>query len=741
MNRVPFLMNCMGFSLALFCSGLGGSSHAVGNPISEGSPPPILEARGDRHPAVNCVYPEAAFWHAGKGGRLIDVTKPPFSAKGDGKTDDTGALIAALNFVTRSRFPVFTFRNYREGSFILYLPNGIYLVSDTVARSLPVLVGAPPYDKYDQHWVMTDEELNNKDLFPVGRYSNEQNDSIIILGQSREETIIRLRDHCPGFGAGQSRAVLACCRLKCGSNVNLNNALENLTIDTGRGNPGAAGLRWNSSNAGVLRNMTIQSADGTGVAGLMCDVRNVQGLVEDITIIGYDDGLSLTADSATVVTLEHASFTNQRRSAIRLASCSRLAARDVVTDGAPTALRVESYSHAVVIDSTFRGKPDASSAIELANGHLFARDLTAAGYRTAVAQNGQTVVEPLRVDEYVSGSTLSTEAGRPAHSLRLPVEDSPRILHESNLANWANVDEFGALGDGVADDTEAIQRAMDSGKPAILFPKVAYTINGTVAIPRTVRQISCLYGCTLRALAADTAMFRVAEDSPDPLWVQQNINVGGLFLDHEAQRTVVLEDAVCFFPFVFGHPSSPQMFPWKLAMPDLRSNNWRLYRNTTPAGAPKRVFINNAVGFAPGGPEGKDAVENVVAWCRQVNTEHYEIDFAFRRSTVWMLGFKSEIGGTHFSAAVGTRMEVLGGLYYQGGPNTAPVVIAKDASVCLTMTACSGGNPSETILEDTKKGKTSVIGLNACPPMHPQVKTMPLIPLLVNYRSQDENGE
>ena len=499
MNRVQFLMECMGVSLALICSGFCGSAQTVGNGTGEGTPPPIREVRGDRHPAVNCVYPEAAFWHAGKGGRLIDVTKPPFSAKGDGKTNDTGALIAALNFVVRSQFPVYTFRNYREGSFILYLPNGTYLVSDTVARSLPVLVGAPPYDKYDQHWVMTDEELNNKDVFPVGRYSNEQNDSIIILGQSREKTTIRLRDNCPGFGEGQSKAVVACCRLKCGSNVNLNNAIENLTIDTGRGNPGAAGLRWNASNAGVLRNMTIRSADGVGVAGLMCDVRNVQGLVEDVTIVGFDQGLSLTADAATVVTLEHASFTNQRCNAIRLASCSRLAARDVVTVGAPTALRVESYSHAVVTDSAFRGRPDASSAIELANGHLFARDITAAGYRTAVTQDGRTVVEPRHVDEYVSSPTLSTEAGRPARSLRLPVEDSPRILHEANLANWANVDEFGARGDGTADDTEAIQRAMNSGKPAILFPKVAYVINGTVAVPRTVRQISFLYGCTLRA--------------------------------------------------------------------------------------------------------------------------------------------------------------------------------------------------------------------------------------------------
>jgi hypothetical protein len=723
-------------SIGVLLALLGSRQAVSGGERREDIPSVTCDTRGDRQPAVNCVYPEAAFWHAGRGGRLIDVTKPPFSAKGDGTTDDTGALIAAINFVTRSRVPVFTFRNYREGSFILYLPNGTYLVSDTVACSLPVLVGAPPYDNYVQHWVMTDEELSNQKVFPVGRYSNEQNDSVIILGQSREGTVLRLRDNCPGFGAGQCKAVLSCSRLKCGSNVNLNNVLENLTIDTGRGNPGAAGLRWNASNAGVLRNMTVRSADGAGLAGFLCDVRNVQGLVEDVTVVGFDEGLSLTAGAATVVTLEHATFTNQRSVAVRLANCSRIAARDVVTGSVPTALRVESCSHAVVMDSNFRGSPEASSAIELVDGHLFARDITAAGYKCAVSSNGHVVVEPPAVDEYVSSAVLSTETGDPARSLHLPVENSPRLLHEANVSNWASVDEFGAVGDGVVDDTGAIQRAMDSGRPAVLFPKVAYAIHGTVAVPRTVRQISFLYGCALRAVATDQAMFRVAEDSPDPLWFQQCITVGGLLLDHSARRTVVLEDAVCFFPFIFGHPSAPQMFPWKVALPDFRSNNWRLYRNASPEGPPKRVFVNNAVGFAAGGAEGKDAVENVAAWCRQVNTEHYEIDFAFRRSDVWMLGFKSEIDGTHFQASDGTRMEVLGGLYYQGGPNRPPVVVAEDSRVCLTMTACAGENPSETILKDTKNGSTRVIELNACPPMHPQVKTMPLIPLLVNYSSQ-----
>lgn len=35
---------------------------------------------GDRNLPINQVYPPAAFHHRGTGGRVLDVTKPPFSA-------------------------------------------------------------------------------------------------------------------------------------------------------------------------------------------------------------------------------------------------------------------------------------------------------------------------------------------------------------------------------------------------------------------------------------------------------------------------------------------------------------------------------------------------------------------------------------------------------------------------------------------------------------------------------------
>lgn len=689
---------------------------------------------GDRHPAVNCVYPENAFLHAGKGGRLIDVTKPPFLAAGDGKTDDTGALIAALDYVHRRQRAAYCSRDHSQGSYLLYLPNGTYRVSDTVARTLPVRVGAPPYDKYLQYWAMNDRELENQERFPVGKYSNEQNDTIVLLGQSRDGTVIRLDDNCPGFGQGQTKPVLAYFRLQCGSNVNPDNVLENITIDSGRGNLGAVGVRWNASNTGAIRNTTIRSGDGAGVTGLLCDVRNVQGLIENLTVSGFDEGLVLTAGAATAIALEHATFSDQRRRAIRMANTSNLSARKVLVENAPTAVTVERSAHAVILDSDFRYSGGKDAAIELASSHLFVRNLTTAGWAASISVDGKPVVTTCQVEEYVSGPVVSaTAAERPPAFAGLPVAETPLVLPESKVENWANVDDFGALGDGVADDTAAIQRAMDSGLPAVLFPRVAYAINGTVRVPKTVGQISFLYGCTVRTQAREAAMFCVAESSPERLLIQQNINVGGILVDHEADRPVVLSDSTTYYPFSFSHPDAAKTMPWKFQPHDPKTNCWRLYRNTRPNDAPKRVFVNNCVGFAPGGPDAMHAVDNVRAWCRQVDTEHYGVDLAFRNSSVWILGFKTEIDGTHFHVAEGSELEVLGGLYYQGGPNTkAPVVIARDSRIRVTMSAFGGDNPSEIILEDQRGEKKTRLGRDRFPLVRPENKTMPVIPLLVN---------
>ncbi|NLH16165.1 MAG: hypothetical protein GX455_06270 [Phycisphaerae bacterium] len=49
----------------------------------------IVPAQGTEVPAIDQRYPISPF--------VVDVSKPPYSAKGDGVTDDTEALQRALN--------------------------------------------------------------------------------------------------------------------------------------------------------------------------------------------------------------------------------------------------------------------------------------------------------------------------------------------------------------------------------------------------------------------------------------------------------------------------------------------------------------------------------------------------------------------------------------------------------------------------------------------------------------------
>ncbi|MCA9096022.1 MAG: hypothetical protein KDA68_21225, partial [Planctomycetaceae bacterium] len=47
----------------------------------------------------------------------------------------------------------------------------------------------------------------------------------------------------------------------------------------------------------------------------------------------------------------------------------------------------------------------------------------------------------------------------------------------------SNVKNFGATGDGISDDTEAIRHAVREGDHVLHFPPGTYRITGTIEIP------------------------------------------------------------------------------------------------------------------------------------------------------------------------------------------------------------------------------------------------------------------
>jgi hypothetical protein len=588
---------------------------------------PQGQASGDR------VYPPTPF--------VVDVTQPPFNAKGDGIADDTDALQRALNeTVGRHR--------------ALYFPKGTYLISRTLT--------------WPKKW-------NGRDNWGF----------TILRGERSDQVTLRLQDHT-FTNASLPQAIMWCGGF--GSADWFHNYVEHLTFDVGNGNPGAIGLQFYSNNSGAVRDCRFVSGDGNGAVGLDLAHRDMNGplLVRNCEVIGFRRGIA-TANAVNSQTFEHLTLRGQTEFGLDNAG-QTISLRGLKSTNAVPAVR--SYGTLTILDSQLSGVGTSSNVPAIINyngGRIFLRDVGTTGYRRALGDvRGPDFAAAYRIhgpDKPRSlGPFISEYCSHPAtrgfdsdgSSIRLAVKETPDAMMDPP-GTWANVDRFGADATGQADSSAAIQRAMDSGATTVFLPG-SYNLRSTVFIRGKVRRLVGLGGAINygKGLRPD---LRLVDGEATTVHLEHFSHIdGGLEVD--TARTLVLR-SVSDCTLRFGP----------------RAEGGELFAED---------FVTHGL-----------ALRKQRLWARQLNIENEGTHLDNEGGDVWILGYKTERGGTLVQTRARGRTEVLGGFSYTTtAGKLAPMLVNEDSNVfAFFAEVCFNGDPFLTLIRESRDGEIREIARGA----------------------------
>lgn len=578
---------------------------------------------------------------------IVDVTKPPYNCDNTGGTDCTEALCRAFDDILRPNIdgiqkaldklnasddpnyrisfeickkegvPSVIFPEDLESAKILYFPKGTYLVSDTISHSL--------------------ENLKN---ILNGVPTMEINRQIYIVGESKEDTVIKLRDNCPGFGFGCQKPIISYIRTEK-SNIAMTNLISDITIDCGSGNSGAVGLVFYSNNSGAVRNVTIKSTDPEyrGYCGLLVD-RPMEGYIKDLTVSGFDYGVKIDKCSQPVV-CEDIKVDNQNVTGFFVQDANvpvyRLQSQNRVTP-----FRVDGVSAlAALIDAKCIGGDPLVSAIVIASGEAYLRNVTTEGYRWPLIIGKECHHFDPYISEVSTSRKMYTLFENSGLSLNLEIEDAPADYLPGDVSEIAFVDDYGAVGDGVTDNTDAIQAAMNSGKPCVYFGTGHYLVDGSVTVPASVKLIDFMYcdfysGEKLKN-AEGQGFLRINEDSESHITLKSVFSWEKFygwfrFIDHNCKRTVVLKD--------------------------LHTQCAGMYFNSVEGG---KLFVENCACTMGGGDYctvSPFEFKGQQVWCRNINPERGDVQILNDNSKLWILGMKTE---THVGRFASTAIKNING--------------------------------------------------------------------------------
>ena len=443
---------------------------------------------------------------------IIDVTKPPYNADNTGKTDVTAILcsviddilIREVDGIAESRKLLedmgsdFVYRGFENRIHYGGITNVIYPEVVPSARIIYFPAGEYLVSDTVSYTIDNLQNIHNSEPF------SELCRGIHIMGEGRDRVTIRLLDNSKGFEADSKKPVIslntrpdACDRQT--TNVAQLNTVEDITIDCGKGNEGAVALRFCSNNSGRMENLYLKSQGS--YAGIHTAF-SAEATVSNVVCIGFRYGMDIP--SSHLIPIDECDFSGCTEAGI-ITYSSHLNIGRVNWGTIPKVVYREGcgvYHFEVSFDT---------DTIDTCGNNVYADDCP----------------DPLRANHI------------------------PKNIRSENPEDWVCVDDFGAVGDGITDSSVAIERAMNSGKPIVIFGDGHYLINNTVKIPATVKTIDFMF-CDLysggKLIGGELeAAFDISEDSDDILFMENLYTFEQFFghcrcVKHSAVRDLVLSD-------------------------------------------------------------------------------------------------------------------------------------------------------------------------------------------------------
>ncbi len=564
---------------------------------------------------------------------VIDVTT--YGAIPGDNIDDTAAIQDALD-------------DYPSGNTVFYFPDGVYNISGTLMPAL-------------------DDGVTKRNIFQ---------------GQSRTGAILKLTDNL-----GFTGAVID---FRSGPAQFFRNAVRDLTIDIGVGNPAATGLRFNASNQGVVHDVNIISGDGSGFVGLDLATAGEPGplFIKDVAVTGFDYGIRTAAQTASQ-TFEYITLTDQNIYGFLNYSTQSTFIRGIEFTGEVTAIaNIPAFSTAgegrmVVIDGVLNHTgPTGPSTFAIRNQKsIYVRNVYTTGYggdisREIASFRGNVGTYGGYIEEYWGngayagndrrGGVYELFESQDAMINHVP-EDEPLIPWD-DLADWDGPQNYGAFPNDGIDDTAAIQAAIDSGAGTVYLPNGTWTLDGTIYLRENVRRFM-----GTEAAIEGNGTIELVDDvgSPPAVSVERlEVKAGSdIKFKPNSERDWVVQN-------ILGGRFVETSYTGELGI----------------------LFLNDVA-------IGASVFKNQMVEARQLNVETntegssvYEAKLVNDGGGLWILGLKTEDPGTAILTRNGGGTEVLGALHV-GAFGTDEYFIV-DESV---MTAAITGNVS---IKETRDGVT-----------------------------------